>query len=187
MELIPLNCNNCGAPLKVDEDTRFVTCKQCDAQLAVRHEDGAAFTDVIEAAARVEASAAAIEAHVERLGADNERLFLQGEIERLDREWDSRRESLLVRRKDGHSYEPTRTAPAVIALVVLLAFAPAVMISMADGDSELGAIVWVGGAVFAGVIVLAFNNLNRQAARFQQARAEHEDEREQLLDKLRQL
>jgi len=92
MELIPLSCNNCGSKLKVGEGTKFVTCKHCDAQLAVRHEDGAAFTDVIEAAARVEASAAAIEAHVEKLGSDNERLFLQGEIERLDREWEARRE-----------------------------------------------------------------------------------------------
>lgn len=187
MELIALNCNSCGGKLKVGEDTKFVTCKHCDTQLAVRHEDGAAFTDVIEAAARLEKSAEAIEEHVEKLGNDNEKLFVQGEIERLDREWEARREGLLVRRKNGQTIVPTRTAPLVIALVAVLAFAPALMISMFDGESDLGPIVWVGSVMFAGVVVVAFLNLNGQAARYQQALASHEDEREQLLEKLRAL
>jgi hypothetical protein len=187
MELIPLNCNNCGAKLKVGEDTKFVTCKQCDAQLAVRHEDGAAFTDVLEAAARVEKSAAAIEEHVEKLGADNEKLFVQGEIDRLDREWETRREGFLIRRKNGHTHVPTRTSPALIGVVAMLAFAPAMLISVVDESGELGLIVWLGALVFAGIIVLAFLNVNAQAGRYQQALADHEAEREQLLEKLRAL
>lgn len=187
MELIPLNCNNCGSQLKVGEDTKLVTCKHCDAQLAVRHEDGAAFTDVLEAAARVEKSAAAIEEHVEKLSEDNEKLFVQGEIERLDREWEARREGLLVRRKNGHTVVPTRTSPALIGVVALLAFSPVLLIWMVDETGEMSGVVWVGSFVFAGLIVLAFLNLNGHAARYEQALADHEAEREQLLDKLRGL
>lgn len=186
MELIPLNCNNCGAKLKVGEDTKFVTCKHCDAQLAVRHEDGAAFTDVIEAAARLEESAAAIEEHAEKIGETHEKLFVQGEIERLDREWEARREGLMFRGRDGHTTVPRRTSPALIVAVAALAFAPGLLISMVDGG-ELGTIVWIGSFVFAGLIVLAFTNLNRQAARYEQAQADHEAEREQLLEKLREM
>jgi hypothetical protein len=184
MELIPLNCNNCGSKLRVDEDTKFVTCKHCDAQLAVRHEDGAAFTDVLEAAARVEESAAAIEEHVEKLGADNERLFLQGEVERLDREWEARQESFMIRGRDGHSKLPLHTSPGVMTAVAVLVLIPALIPTMMGVQTDLSWLIWLSCIAFSGISLLVFSSNNRRAAVYDEARAAHDAEREQLLAKL---
>ena len=184
MELIPLNCNNCGSKLKVGEDTKFVTCKQCDAQLAVRHEDGATFTDVLDAAARVEASAAAIEEHVEKLGADNEKLFLQGEVERLDREWESG--ARLHGSAKGRPHAAAHSHDAVVMGAWRCWCSLCAMLQFVAPESNLLAFVWVG-AWCSPPHRVRLHEPQSASRRDEQALASHEAEREQLLEKLRQL
>ena len=49
MTLIPVACHSCGAPLEVSDEARFVTCRHCGMQLVVKSNDGAAWTQQIEA------------------------------------------------------------------------------------------------------------------------------------------
>lgn len=44
VQLLSMACNNCGAPLRVPADVRFVTCQHCGAQLAVETQEDVAFT-----------------------------------------------------------------------------------------------------------------------------------------------
>ena len=103
---VKLACNHCGASLKVGRDTRFVTCTYCDTQLEVVEEDGAAFTRVQEA--------------VERVERQLDVLALEREIDRLDREWDRERETLMVAGKDGTRFVPTRAQSSTLAAVSLV-------------------------------------------------------------------
>lgn len=43
-----VSCNNCGATLQVEEQTRFVTCGACRSRLAVQRSGTSIFTHVIE-------------------------------------------------------------------------------------------------------------------------------------------
>ena len=45
---IALLCQQCGAPLEVAEETKFVTCGSCGVHLRVRSEGGAHFTEELE-------------------------------------------------------------------------------------------------------------------------------------------
>lgn len=48
MELETLSCNNCGAPLQVPENANFVSCAQCGSQLAVKRNESARYTEVLQ-------------------------------------------------------------------------------------------------------------------------------------------
>ncbi len=77
IQLTAVACNNCGASLAIDDETRFVACTHCGSQLAVRREQGAAFTKTL----------LQISAHTSSMATNLEYLRLQNEIDELDREW----------------------------------------------------------------------------------------------------
>lgn len=184
VELIPLNCNHCGGKLKVGADTRFVTCKHCDTQLAVRHEDGAAFTDVIEAARRVEASAQAIEAHAERLSDQNERVILQGELERLDREWERRGRELMTRNKRGELQVPTRNHAFALAAISPLMLAPMLVVHVGSSELEVPGVFWILMLAMVVAVLFAATRVHARAAAYERALAQHEAERDEIEGKL---
>jgi hypothetical protein len=182
MELIALNCNHCGAKLKVKETAKFVTCKHCETQLAIHHGDGAAYTDVVEAANRVEASAKALEEHASALGDQNEVLIVQNEIERVDREWDARRGGLMRKGKDGSTHVPTKGAAIAIGLC-----APLLLLPFAPLWSAGISVPWWGMAFMVSVgafIVWQAFGLHQQAVLYERALAAHDQERADLLAKL---
>ena len=45
--LLTINCNSCGAPLKVSDTARFITCTHCSTQLQVQHSGGAVYTEIL--------------------------------------------------------------------------------------------------------------------------------------------
>lgn len=75
MPLITVSCNCCGAPLKVNDEVRFVTCQFCNTQLEVTHSESAVFTRQINRIAE----------QTTQLAQDVEVLKLQNELEMLDR------------------------------------------------------------------------------------------------------
>lgn len=184
MELIALNCNNCGAELRVGEKAKFVTCKYCDTQLAIHHEDGAAYTDVMEAAKRVEASAEAIEGHIEELADQNERLFVQGEIERLDREWEERSQALMSTGKDGARQVPTRGQAIAMGCVAPLVALPLLVPTLSGADFKAPAFLWIAALIFMALILVLAFRLHSKAVQYEQALAEHQSERDDLVSKL---
>ncbi len=91
MKLIALNCNHCGAPLEVPETANFVTCSFCETRLAVERTETTYSTTVLEQLQRKTTSLSREVAH----------LRLENELERLRREWEERRPSLMVRTQEG--------------------------------------------------------------------------------------
>jgi hypothetical protein len=96
MELIPVTCNHCGAALQVSDAARFVTCRYCNSQLEIKRTDSAVSTEVLQ---RIDQNTAAMADDLHVLRRDSE-------LERLDREWDQRRQGLMTRRRDGSSAAP---------------------------------------------------------------------------------
>jgi len=96
MELLTLACNHCGAPLEVGAQTRFVTCRHCSRQLAVKHTDNSAFTEVLEKMA----------GQTEAMAEDLRAIRAQNEIEQLDREWSAEAEQYMEAGKDGGVSRP---------------------------------------------------------------------------------
>ncbi len=48
MDLISIACDRCGAPLRVPSHSNFVTCRHCQTQLAIRHNDNSAWTEQLD-------------------------------------------------------------------------------------------------------------------------------------------
>ena len=166
MELVKLACNNCGADIDVPGDARFVTCRFCSAKLEVGHTDGAAFTRVREEVARI--------AHeVDELRAENRVLSLKSDLERLDRDWNERREKLMIKSKDGSVSEPTRfTAVLCVVLGGGLAIVFVVMNVVAAGI--------VSAAVGAIAALIVYN----KALQYERASALYQTRREKIVRSL---
>ncbi len=180
VQVVSLSCNECGAALEVSEKARFVTCKKCKAQLAIKHDDGAIYTELAEAAKRVEEAAESIEEHAEVLKEQNERLFKQGEIERLDREWDAERSGLMQRTKSGHTYAPQRSQAVVLAFLPLLFFVFPVMFPL----GEMAWMVWAFSIVMSLALWAACWQLYQKANVYEAAEAGYRSRRDELLAQL---
>jgi hypothetical protein len=185
MELVPLNCNECGAPLKVGDKTKFVTCKKCGTQLAVRREDGATFTEVAQAAKNVEKSAKEISGHARVLRSQNERLLLQGELERLDRDWERERDPLMLKSKGGSVSAPTRGQAIGVIILAPLMLTPVVLPVVTGASFQPPALLWVLGVGMALFLVLMGLRLRERALRYEEALARYDAARSDLLEKLR--
>jgi hypothetical protein len=80
-----VRCNNCGAPLQIPEAARFVTCQHCKADLQVEQNADVVYTKVIEKLAQ----------HIVETQSQLERIEAQQSLDRLDREWESKRREIL--------------------------------------------------------------------------------------------
>jgi hypothetical protein len=108
MKVLSLTCNHCGAPLEVPESTRFLTCRFCNSRLEIHQDGAAAYTEVLEA----------LDQRTARMEDQLNVLQIQNEVERLDREWESERESYLVSGRNGTRRLPTKTGSLVGTLIV---------------------------------------------------------------------
>ena len=175
MELIALNCNNCGSKLKVADSAKFVTCKHCDTQLAIHHNDGASFTELAEAASRVEESAKQIEEHAGALSEQNRVIVLQNDLERLDREWATERDAMMIKGKNGHQHAPTR-AQAYLAYCS----SPVILCLGVFGYSMTSSIAMLIACVFAVFFFFIGSSTLAKAKVFEDAQAQHETARAAL-------
>mgnify|MGYP001096205623 CR=1 FL=1 len=55
MRILAITCNQCGTPLEVPEETRYLTCTACFSQLEVHCSGNATYTEVLEATEAIEA------------------------------------------------------------------------------------------------------------------------------------
>ncbi|MBX9622557.1 MAG: hypothetical protein K2X82_01965 [Gemmataceae bacterium] len=94
MEIVSLNCNNCGAPLEVAAGSNYATCGHCGARLAVRRTASATYTEVLE---KLDRTTDAIAGHLATIARQNE-------VERVDREWERERARYVG--KDGGEPQP---------------------------------------------------------------------------------
>lgn len=108
MKLEKLACNSCGAPLEVPESAKFVTCNHCSTQLAVTRTESVSFTEAFDRLA----------GQTEELHDRVRRLAIENELAILTREWDMKRDGLLMRGKFGVAHEPTKSGAMINAGVV---------------------------------------------------------------------
>lgn len=170
MELLSLNCGHCGAPLEVPQGTRYVTCGYCSSKLEVHQSGGAIYTQVLEA----------LQKRTEEIADDVEILKLQNELERIDREWQSTRESCMITGKNGVKSEPSPiggTIGAVIAIGFGI-FWTVTAGSMAPSMAIFG-VVFIGLAIFG-----LFNNLMK-SNQFSEKKQEYEQRRRKVLQAIR--
>jgi hypothetical protein len=117
MDLIPVRCQNCSAPLEIPPDVRFVTCAHCGSPLEVRHAGSASYTTILEKVGR----------KVEESARDVAVIRLQNELERIDREWLMAREGFMIDTKSGKQlpsgpWSLLALIPFAIIFLVILGF-----------------------------------------------------------------
>ncbi len=103
MKVTKVCCQGCGADLQIDESIRYVTCNYCHVQLEVVHDASVTHTRQLDK----------IERTSDQLASNLKVIALQNDLERLDREWDHLRGSLLSRDKNGNVSEPSLTAAII--------------------------------------------------------------------------
>lgn len=166
-----LRCQNCGSPLQVNDDVRFITCNYCHTELEIVRDASTTHTQVLK---NIEQNS---EAAVQKLDV----IEIQNEIERLDREWEMFRESTQVRRRyrpDGTYYEPSATGSILVAIgaMVFIGFwiSTAVRIGAPPMFSFFGVVL---------LLVILFNSFRAFAASSQRAstRETYERKRAELL------
>jgi hypothetical protein len=137
MTLLSVSCNHCGAPLEISEETKFVTCRHCHRQLAVKHSDSSFFTEVLTQLAERTAD----------MADDLKIIQLQNDLERLDREWEAESREYMVKGKNGHTSRPS---PILITIIGggMLVIGLATLFSSNDGFSSLFMLTFVGVVAF---------------------------------------
>ncbi len=175
MELISVRCNHCGAPLQIPAEARFVTCMYCKSELTVQRSDGAVCTEVLQR----------IEQKTDRMADNLGVLRIQGELELLDREWQMKREAMLIRDRRGKLVEPGGSSKLAGCAVGLL-MVPVVMMlsigSMFSSDKSIAPAVFL--ALVVGVIINVARK--KKLSPYKSALAEYEQRRAALLQQLAQ-
>ena len=174
MDTIAVRCNHCGAPLKIPADARFVTCTFCNSELSVQRSEGAVSTALLQG----------ISEKTDRIADDLGVLRIQGELALLDREWQMKRETMLIRNRRGNLVEPKGQMILIGCLVVFF------------GSPLVG---WVIGAVLPNqnlAVVLGFFLLTflvirwmatqRQLSPYRVALGEYERRHAELVQRLAQ-
>lgn len=96
-----LLCNSCGAPLEVPGSANFIKCNHCNTTLKIQRSSGATTTEAIEKLTET----------TQGLSQQLERLARQNELEKLDRNWESHRQSFVVPGQHGdHPVPAPQTA-----------------------------------------------------------------------------
>lgn len=127
MKTLPLNCNNCGAPLPVPESTRYLTCQYCDTRLEVVRKGNAAFTKVL----------GELQERTDQISSEVRRLQLENELLKVEQNWDRESNELKYRGQDGSGFEPSAAGGVFF---VVLAVVAAIVLSLL-GEIFLGVFV----------------------------------------------
>ena len=170
-EIVALSCNHCGAALDVGPQTRFVTCAHCGSRLEIHRSGSAMFTEVLQQ----------LDERTERIAEDVETIKLQNELERLDREWEQRRQNYLTRNKDGSATEPSK-AGNVIG-VIMCVFAMGFAIFWMGMTVKIGAPfpMTLFGIVFLIVPPIAIFSGMKKSGEYREELQRHTAARERLL------
>ena len=163
MEIIPLNCGGCGAPLEISPKANYVTCGFCKVQLQVKHEGNAHWTEALEDVR-------------DKL----EGLERQVQLAALEREWEAERKRHLITDKHGQEQEPSEVAATfmpILMTIVGIIVGVALLCSEAPALSPVGLFIIVWGFFWG-------DGERRKAAAFQEARRSYEARKRALLQEV---
>ena len=131
MQIKSLKCNSCGADLKVNPKIRYFTCAHCGSSLMLKQSGSVYFTQLAED----------IRDNTDELVEHSEKLLIEKEVERLDREWLVEREKYKVSNSNGASYYPKENTSksnlsGFIMIALVLIFGIIFMGVAADIDNK---------------------------------------------------
>ncbi len=171
MKINKVCCQGCGADLDVDESIRYVTCNYCSARLEVVHDSTVTHTRQLDK----------IEKTTDQLANKIKVLELQNDLERLDREWENRRQTLLVRSKHGRVSEPS-SAGSMIGGMIAVAFG----IFWMGTAASMGAPAFfpLFGLVFIGAAIFGMVNGTAKAGTYKTQLGEYESQRQQMIRRI---
>jgi hypothetical protein len=108
-------------------------------------------------------------------------LELQNDLEQLDREWDNRRQTLLVRNKDGNVSEPS-AAGSMVGGMVMIAFG----IFWTGMTAKMGAPGFfpLFGLVFIGIAIFNMVSGTAKAGTYQNEQGSYESRRRELIERI---
>lgn len=166
-QVIKLCCQGCGADLEVSEEVRFLTCNYCHSKLEVVRDVTATHTRVLEK----------LERTTDRIAGNLKVIELQNDLERLDREWELTRQSLLVRGRHGGLHEPSMAGSmfgGVVAIIGGIVFA-----TFSGGHGSPGIFPVLGMLVSLIGLVQLVNGVSK-ASKLDEERSLYQDRREEL-------
>ena len=171
MKVTKVCCQGCGAALQIDESIRYVTCNYCYCRLEVVHDATVTHTKQLDK----------IERTTEQLANNLKVIELQNDLERLDREWDHQRESLLVRNKHGHVSEPS-SAGSLVGGIIAVVFG-IFWIGMASSHGA-PAFFPLFGLVFIFIAIFTMVSGTAKAGAYKSQRSVYEIQRQRLVSQL---
>lgn len=163
MRIESVQCNHCGAPLELPESARFATCRHCGSQLAVHRSADVVTTEVMERVAST----------VEQMADEVRELRVQSELQRMAAEWESERQSLLVRGKHGSVQEPSEVM-GIMTMVLAGGIGVAFAVFAFNSGFAAGALM---GFVVAGIGLFSGWQILQKAERFRAARQRYDRRR----------
>jgi len=169
MTLVSVSCNSCGAALNVSNKSKFVTCNYCKSQLKVESSGETFYTEILD--------------EIKDVADDVETIKLQNQLERLDREWEMKCKSFMVRDNDGHEHIPTAggsAAGGIIAVVGGIIWM--IFTASMPGDP---AIFPLFGLVFIAVGVIGSFSNGSKASEYQTQKQQYDAKRRQLIKQLK--
>ncbi len=172
MILVAVQCNHCGASLRISETTSFVTCAHCGSQLAVQRTETATFTEAINA----------IDQKTTQIAANLEVMRLQNRIEILDREWESKRAAVMIGVSQGKNGEPSRSRATLWRILFVTTGIVLVVAALATEGFRMFAFFGLF-AIIAGVLTRRWDSA--MADKFQSLQARYDMERRRLVHQLR--
>lgn len=154
MDLSPVVCNNCGAPLQIPDSANFVTCQHCQSQLEVKRNESVAWTEKLE-------QLQTIDRRTGQLLDQMAQLRYQTELSHIDRAWDREEQRFMVRDQYGNTRRPSQMG-SIVGGCAVAAFGFFFMFTGREG-------VFVG-LVAMGVGLAVSLVGNQQAIKYQNAR-----------------
>ncbi len=170
MSTIPITCNNCGAALDIGQGVRFTTCAFCKSRLEIKRTASAVYSEVLESVAR----------QTEHISENVDRLMLQNELERLDREWMMQRKNFMVRGKQGTHRAPGRSGAVAVGLFGVVGGVAWMVFALVIGAGFFACfgLLFIGFAIFMAVYS------SRKVKQYEMAQREFDRKRAQLVRRI---
>jgi DNA-directed RNA polymerase subunit RPC12/RpoP len=180
--IVSVNCNQCGAPLEVEETTRFVTCAHCGASLEIKQTGTSRFTAVLDR----------LERRTEHMAGSLETIRLQNELERLDREWEMSRRQYASPDKHGQLHypdSPGQAIGAIIGIFIGIAWTFGAVALLSDAPDRGGFPVFkiifpLFGVGFVVMMIVTLVTGRSKATAYHSAQATYHRQRQLLLQQL---
>ena len=171
MQVESLSCNKCGAPLDVPATVDFLTCGHCGSRLVVKRTGSAHYTETIEQLSK----------RAERMEEDIDRLALENDLERLEREWQQEREQYMVRGKDGSLSEPGNALALQIGIGVFSGLLMLIAIGYFAPWGAAAAPLWLIVLLFVAFTVWSIVDARMKLTRYEAAMREYERHKAEIV------